>query len=302
MEMVDKESPLILEVALNGITSPARNPAAPATPTEIATDGLRCMEAGAAIVHTHLDDFFLPTAEAAARYLEAYEAILQQRPDAILYPTIALGDTIAERYGHHDILAEAGAIRAGLLDPGSVNLGMMNPDGMPADVDVVYVTSPSDIAYEMEACHRLRLGPNIAIFEAGYLRVILASLAAGTLPAGAFVKFYFSEGGYLGAGEPMFSPPPIVEALDMYLAMLSRHGGATPAWAVAVLGGSLLDSEIADRAVAAGGHLRVGLEDFQDAESNLAEVERARALAERHGRRLATTAETAAILGLPRGV
>lgn len=300
--MSQKTTPAIIEVALNGITSRARNPAAPATTADIAADGLRCMDAGAAVVHSHLTEFFVPPEEAAARYLESYGAILERRPDAILYPTIGMGDSIAQRYGHHDLLAEAGAIRAGLLDPGSVNLGTMTVAGVPADLDIVYVTSPADIAYEMEACRRLRLGPNIAIFEPGYLRVILAAHTAGALPPGAFVKFYFSEGGYVGEGEPMFSAPPIREALDMYLAMLERAGATDLPWAVAVLGGSLLDSEIAERAVAAGGHLRVGLEDFQDAESNVAEVERARALCERFGRRLATTAETSAILGLPRAV
>jgi len=300
--MVEKFGPVILEVALNGITSPMRNPAVPATAAAIAADALACMEAGAAVVHSHVTEFFLPPDEAAASYLESFAAIVERRPDAILYPTIGMGATIAERYGHHDILAEAGVLRAGLLDPGSVNLGTMTSAGMPADADLVYVTSPADIAYEIEACRRLRLGPNIAIFEAGYLRVVLAARRAGALPPGAFVKFYFSEGGYLGDGEPMFSPPPIPEALDMYLAMLAQAGCEDLPWAVAVLGGSLLDSPIAEKAVAAGGHLRVGLEDFQDAESNVVEVQRARRLCERLGRRLATPAETSEILRLPRPV
>ena len=73
----------------------------------------------------------------------------------------------------------------------------------------------------------------------------------------------------------------------------------TAARAVAVLGGSLLGSPIADRAVEQGGHLRVGLEDDMRAKSNLAEVERARRLCEKHGRPLASVAEAAAILELP---
>ncbi len=61
----------------------------------------------------------------------------------------------------------------------------------------------------------------------------------------------------------------------------------------------MLDTPIAEMALERGGHLRVGLEDFFQAESNAAEVERARTLAEKHGRPLATLAEAESMLGLP---
>ena len=116
-------APTLIEVALNGITSKEQNPSVPREPSEIVADALRSFEAGAAIVHTHIDDFALSPEAAAARYLEAYEPIVAARPDAILYPTIGGGSSVAERYGHHEILARSGTIRAGVLDPGSVNLG-----------------------------------------------------------------------------------------------------------------------------------------------------------------------------------
>jgi uncharacterized protein (DUF849 family) len=290
-------APVVLEAALNGVTTPERNPAVPREPDEIATDALACLEAGAAIVHSHPHPM-RPGAEAAAEvYLAAWRPVLAERPDAILYPTAGLGPTIEERYGHHELLARAGAIRCGLVDPGSVNLGGTGPDGLPAPIDFVYANPPSEIRHAVETCRRLGLGPSVAIFEPGFLRVVLAYWRAGRLPPGTLVKLYFSQGGYIGGGEALFGPPPIREALDLYLAML---GGAPIAWAVAVLGGSLLDSPLADLALARGGHLRVGLEDHLDAKSNRAEVERARALCERHGRRLATPTEAAEILGLPR--
>ena len=121
--------PVILEVALNGFTVASTNPALPRTPEEVAADGLRCLDAGASILHSHLDAFALGPEAAAERYHAAYRRILDARPDAILYPTIGFGETIADRYGHHDRLAAAGVIRAGLLDPGSVNLGSIGLDG-----------------------------------------------------------------------------------------------------------------------------------------------------------------------------
>jgi uncharacterized protein (DUF849 family) len=290
---------VVLEVALNGITTPERNPAAPRLPAELARDALDCLDAGAAIVHTHTHEPTRPPREGAALYLEAYRPILAARPDAILYPTTGLGPTFDERYGHHVHLAEAGAIRQGLVDPGSVNFGESGPDGRPLDVDFVYRNGPRDVASMVEHCTRLALGPSVACFEPGFLRAIVAYHRAGLLPPGALVKLYFLERGYLAGGEPHFGVPPIREALDLYLAMLGDCG--LP-WAVAVLGGSLLDSPIAPLALERGGHLRVGLEDFPDAKSNRDEVERARQLCERHGRKLAAPREAATILGLPRTV
>ena len=80
--------PVILEVAVNGVTQPEQNPAVPREPAAIAADALRCLEAGAAIVHSHTHDPIRPADEAAELYLEAFRPILAERPDAILYPTI----------------------------------------------------------------------------------------------------------------------------------------------------------------------------------------------------------------------
>jgi uncharacterized protein (DUF849 family) len=295
---VTKSAPVIVEVALNGVTSPEQNPAVPREPAAIAADALRCLAAGAAIVHTHTHDPIRTAEEAAALYREAYRPVLAERPDAILYPTIGMGEAIEERYGHHESLAAEGLIRQGLLDPGSVNLGSVSKTGAPA-FDYVYANPLSHVHHEVQTCARLGLGPSIAIFEPGFLRVILAYHRAGRLPAGALVKLYFSQGGYFGSGEPSFGAPPIPEALDLYLAMLDGTG--LP-WAVAVLGGPLLETPIAERAVERGGHLRVGLEDHMQGESNVAEVEGARRLCEKHGRPLATPAQAAERLGLPRGV
>jgi uncharacterized protein (DUF849 family) len=289
-------APVILEVAANGVTTRTQNPAVPREPKEIAEDALACLAAGAAIVHTHTHEPALPPAEGAALYLEAYRPILAQRPDALLYPTVAPGRTIEERYGHTALLAEAGAIRCGALDTGSVNLGAAMPDGWPLPMDYVYTNSPNDIRYMAKVCLEQRLGPSVAVFEPGFLRVVLAAEKAGALPPGTLVKLYFSAGGYLGSGEPTFGAPPIREALDLYLAMLK---GSKLPWAVAVIGGSLLDSEIALPALERGGHLRVGLEDFFTAKSNVDEVRRASALCRELGRPLASCAQAEKILGLP---
>src|SRR5207244_5182401 len=119
--------------------------------------------------------------------------------------------------------------------------------------------------------------------------VVLAYHAAGALPPGTLVKFYFSGGGYLGGGAPLWGAPPIVEALDMYLAMLAD---APIPWAVAVLGGSVADTPVARLALERGGHVRVGIEDWDDGPANAAQVTRAAALCNEIGRSVATMADT----------
>jgi 3-keto-5-aminohexanoate cleavage enzyme len=110
------------------------------------------------------------------------------------------------------------------------------------------------------------------------------------------VKFYFSGGGYLGGGAPLWGAPPIIEALEMYLAML---GGAPIPWAVAVLGGNVVDTPVARLALERGGHLRVGIEDWDNGPPNAEQVAAAAALCAEVGRPVATIPRAAAVLGLP---
>ena len=94
--------PVVIEVALNGATQPARNRNVPTTPGAIAEDAIRCIEAGASIVHAHtpIQDFTLPGKEAAERYLAIFQPILAAHPDALLYPTIGAGVDMTARLEH----------------------------------------------------------------------------------------------------------------------------------------------------------------------------------------------------------
>jgi len=216
-------APVIIEVAVNGIASKDRSPHVPCSPAEIAKDALACLAAGAAIVHNHNADFTVDAERAAELYLAAWRPVLQARPDAILYPTIGFGGSMKEKYRHHDILARAEVLRMGLLDPGSLNLGATDADGIPGAPDFVYANSFSDIRHEVDVCARHHLGPSISIFEPGFLRCALAYHRAGRLPAGALVKLYFGgDFDYLGGARRGvgFGLPPTRLSLEAYLAML----------------------------------------------------------------------------------
>lgn len=298
-----QQGPVIIEVAINGVTDKRRNPHVPVSPEEIAADALACLDAGAAIVHNHVDNQTADGAGIAARQLEGWREIAAARPDAILYPTVGFGGGAAARFGHVPILAETGLMQMSVLDPGSVNLGGVDEQGVPGGaIDFIYANSFADIRVAAELCERHRLGPSIAIFEPGFLRTTLAYRRAGRLPAGAFVKLYFGGGAdYLG-GRPngvSFGLPPTEKALAAYLEMLD---GADLPWAVAVVGGDVVASGMAALALERGGHLRVGLEDYAGPRQprNAELVAEAVELARRAGRAVASPAETARILGLPR--
>jgi 3-keto-5-aminohexanoate cleavage enzyme len=294
--MTPLDAPVIIEAALNGVTSKARNANVPATVEEQANDARECVAAGATVIHTHAPNIAVSPAEAADQYAATFRPVVERYPGIVCYPTTGIGPTIEDRYGHVELLDDMGLVRAGFVDTGSVNLGGTGADGLPPNRGYVYTNTFADIAYKMDVCRERGLGPSIAIFEPGFLRVVRAYYDAGALPAGTLVKFYFSQGGYLGGGTPLWGAPAIVEALDLYLAML---GDADIPWAVAVLGGSLLDTPIARAALERGGHLRIGLEDWDAGPTNAEQTTAAAQLCRSVGRNVATIVDAARVLGLP---
>lgn len=292
------DSPLIVEAAINGSARRADAPHVPVTPADQAHDALACIAAGAAVVHQHDDPAVGATGGApamAARSATVYRAVLAREPAALLYPTanFALGPEGVPMWAHHELLAAEGLIRLAVFDPGAASLGRADADGIPRG-GLVYGNSPSDIAHLADRCRALGLGPSVAIFEPGFLRVLLAYHRAGRLPPGAFVKLYF------GGPQRPFGLPPTAAALELYLDLMGSAADEL-AWGVAVLGGDVVACGLAEAAIRRGGHVRVGLEDYAGPRTprNAELVAEVAALAAAHGRATATPAQAAAILGLP---
>jgi uncharacterized protein (DUF849 family) len=292
-------TPVLIEAAVNGETRPDKNPNVPRKPEEIAADVLRCLDAGASLIHAHNDDIRQNGRVAADLYLAAWRPILAQRPGTLWYPTLAVGADMAESLAHVEILAREIGLRVGLCDPGSTNLGGPDAEGLP--VGMVYANSYDGIRWAFEQCTRLRLGPSLAIYEPGFLRTTLAFHRAGRLPAGAMVKLYFGGDYGLFATRPgvSFGLPPTEHALRAYLDLLE---GTDLPWSVSVWGGDLMATPIARLALELGGHLHVGLEEHFHPErkpTNAELVREAAALAASVGRPVATGADAARILRLP---
>jgi 3-keto-5-aminohexanoate cleavage enzyme len=294
--------PVIIEAALNGgRTRATAGPHVPATSTDLVADALACLDAGAAIVHTHALDRTADAARAADLYCEHFLPVLAARPDALLYPTIVFGVAVEERIAHLRLLAERAGLRMGLLEPGSASLTGTAEDGLPRPDPTVYVNTPYDIRYMADRCAEWGLGPSMVIFEPGFLQHALVYLRAGALPAGAFARFTLCGGRSLRGGELVdlvFGLPNRPWALDVYLNLLD--GAALP-WAVSVVSGDVFEHGVARHAIERGGHLRVGLEDWAGDErpTNVQLVERAVEVVRAAGCAVATPTQAADILGLP---
>jgi 3-keto-5-aminohexanoate cleavage enzyme len=284
--------PLIIEAAINGATRKQSNPHVPRSVEEIVASAHASLDAGASIVHHHNDEGLREPRHASAPYRETWTAIYERAPDAVLYPTMGGGGvhtTIRERYAHIEALADAGLLRMAVIDPGSVSLGPLDDEGLPAPVELVYQNTFADVRHMADHCRARGLAAHVSIFEAGFLRIALAYHAARKFPP-AKIQLYFG-----GPASP-FGLPPTAESLDAYLAMLAN---TDLPWMVGVIGGDV-SSTLAELAIERGGHVRVGLEDYAGPgqprnEELVAAIVK---MANRHGRAIATSAEAAEIIGV----
>jgi len=292
---MSRDTPVLIEAAVNGTTTRERNPNVPRTPEEVAADALACIAAGATIIHNHNDDpviDMVTAAHDAQPYVDAWSPVLEKHPGALLYPTMTGGGphtTVERRYGHIPALAEAGVLRMGIVDPGSLNLGGLEPDGAPNASETVYLNSNADVRHMVDTCTGLEVPISFSIFDGSFMRTAVAYVRSGRIQHGGQIKIFF------GSAFASFGIPATEAGLLAYLDIL---GDCPLPWSVALPGGDILESEAGRLAVERGGHLRVGLEDYvgPGQPSNVELVERAVALAAECGRRVATPAEAAAAL------
>ncbi len=288
-------TPVIIEAAINGTTSRDRNPSVPRTPEEIAEEAIRCIEAGASIIHNHNDDPVLDMvtkAHAAGPYVEAWRPVLERHPGVFLYPTMTGGGphtTVEERYGHIPKIAEAGVLRMGIVDPGSVNLGGFDADGAPSASEIVYLNSAADIRHMVDTCTALGVPVSFSIFDGSFMRTAVAYIRSGRIRHGGQIKIFF------GSDFAPFGIPATPAGLEAYLDIL---GDCPLPWSVALPGGDILENEVGRLALERGGHLRVGLEDYagKGEPTNLEIIERTAKLIDEVGRTIATPAQTAELM------
>jgi uncharacterized protein (DUF849 family) len=285
--------PTVVEVAVNGMTTREQNPHVPRTVDEIVADGLRCLDAGASVVHNHNDEpnFGGATRHCATPYLEAWRRLRAARPGLLLHPTMAgltADSTIEERFAHIVELHDAGLLPMATCDAGTLALALPKPDGL-ASLPVNFGNTAADVDWILRWCREREVPVHISIFEPGFLRLVLAHHRAGTLPAAVKIQLY------LGGDRMVFGLPATPGGLAAYLDMLEGTGLT---WMAAVYGGDVFTSGIAAVALERGGHLRVGLEDHHGPRTPTNEelVTEVAALCRASGRRPATVEEAPELL------
>jgi 3-keto-5-aminohexanoate cleavage enzyme len=283
---------VIIEAAINGNAMKKLNPHIPYSPEEIAADAIATCNAGAAIIHFHVRD---PETgrwvQDVPYYAEVYRRA-RARCKALLWPTFPFGDDSAMRFSHFVELARDPATKPdlGAADMGSVNLVSYDPRSKTVrDERVVYRNSYETIRYFLTKSRELGLRPTLQIFDASFIRAALVFLEQGLLSEPLLMKFY------LGGPELPFGMPPTLKSIEAYLDMLK---GVRVNWFAATLGGDNLP--LVPVIVSLGGHVRVGLEDYQytrDGQfSNPQLAEKAAAVIRAMGHEVASPDEARAIL------
>lgn len=284
---------VIIEAAITGNRARADNPNLPITAQEVGEDAAACVEAGAAVIHIHSRDPVTeePTPEDAAPYAAAIRAI-RARCAPLIWPSTPTGENpkpTAERFAFLTELARDPATKPDMagLDMGTLNWTKVI-DGRPGGH--VYVNRVPQLE---EACRmvdeldypRTRL----QMFDPNCVRTTLAFLKLGLLREPLALTLYF------GGENVLIGFPPSREALEAYVAMLH---GVRAVWFASVIGGDVL--ELAPTAVALGGHLRVGLEDYvyDGRITNAQIVARAAAIVRAAGHEVASIAEAREMLGV----
>lgn len=272
-------SPVIVTVAITGsVPRTSDNPALPVTPAQQIESTHAAFEAGAALVHIHVREPDQSPSSDPDLFRQVQEGVRKHCPGMIIqFSTGGRGRTPAQRSAALEFRPDMAS-----LSTGSVNFP-----------SIVYENQPplvNELADKMKL-HGVK--PEIEIFDLSHIHGAKRLVDEGRLDKHAHLQFV------LGVRNAM----PAVERLLKILVDEASTVLPDATWTAAGIGRH--QSEVADWALALGGHVRTGLEDnirvTKDrlAAGNVELVKLAVDLVARHGRRLATPAEARAMLRLP---
>ena len=271
-------SPCIVCVAITGsVAQKSDNPAVPITVAEQIESTHEAFDSGAAIAHCHVrKPDGSPTSD-PDRFAELMEGLRRHCPGMIVQ--LSTGG----RSG-------AGKERGGMLplrpDMASLSVGSVN---FPTRV---YENGPDLVDWLSALMREHEVLPEIESFDLSHIFQAAAMVRDGRLPPKPYVQIVMGVKNAMPADKATF---------DFMVATIRRLLPDS-LWCAAGIGRHQI--ELNEWAIAAGGHVRTGLEDNVRldrqtlAPSNGALVRRAADIAERHGRPVATPAEARALLGL----
>ena len=258
--------PLILTVAPNGAYKQAADhPALPLTPSHLAAEAKRCLDAGAAMLHLHIRDPEGRHSLDAAGYREALSVVHAAVGNALV---LQVTSEAAKVYAAPAQIAMVYSVR-----PEAVSVGLREVD-QPA-------IGAAGLAEFFGWLARERVMTQVILYDLADLLRWQALRADGTVPdAPWFLLFVLGR----------YSAGQVSSPLDL-LPFVQAHSGPEP-WAMCAFGAT--EHACATAAAALGGHVRVGFEnnlllkDGSIAPDNAALVMQAADAARCLGRPLAT--------------
>lgn len=273
---------LIINLAPTGmVPTKDQTPHVPITPDEILEDVERCRALGVSIVHVHARDEDGRPTHRKEYFAPIIEAIRRFDPELIVCATCS-GRYATELDQRAEVLELEGDARP---DMASLTVGSNNFQTQAS------VNPPEIIKGLAERMAARGIKPELEVFEPGMLHYARYLSGRSVIPEHCYVNVLL---GNLGTS------PATPGSLDAFLSMMPE----TWTWAVAGLGRYQLEANMLG--IAAGGHVRVGLEDniwWDKGRTELATnsmlVERIVRLAEIAERPIATPREVRERLGLP---
>ena len=266
---------LIITAAVTGsLPTRARTPHVPITPAEIVEAGVRCEQAGAAVIHVHARN---PQDESPSTDVRLFEEMYHGLKAATkLIIQISTGGRAGMAYEYRSDRLELRPEMASLTT-GSVNFP-----------DAVYANSPELITRLATDMQRLGIKPEMEIFDVSMIRNAVELAEKGLAETPLHFDFVMGLKGAI---------PATIENL-VHLKN-SIPAGAT--WTVAGIGPAQL--VVNTHAILMGGHVRVGLEDNiylrkGELAPNERFVERMVRLAAEFGRAVATPDQARRIMHL----
>jgi 3-keto-5-aminohexanoate cleavage enzyme len=285
--------PLIVTCACTGDHRKRDHPSLPTSAAEQAEVAMAAFAAGARIIHIHGRDAGDPdrTSHDPQRYLRINEEMRAAAPEILIDNT----QTVAEvAIDPHEILGKVHYYKSAPLtakpDLMALNPGPMTFRGTAEWPSGVTITTFDETERTAYALREAGIKPQVFLYHPGHLDLLEYLIAKQALDAPYFVQLVFGQQSGINAGP------------DSVLYML-RNLPPGCVFQTCALG--LLAIQVHTLALLLGGHARTGLEDSllyqkdQPAVDNAQLVARVVRIAHELGRRVATPAETRAMLGLP---
>lgn len=303
-----KSPKVIITCAVTGsIHTPSMSPHLPVTPEEITDAAVGAAEAGAAMIHLHarVPETGLPdqSPEAFGKFLPQ----IKQRTNAVLNLTTGggIGMTVEQRVRPSAVFRPEVA---------SLNMGSMNFATFPMlnrfkefkhDWERSYIentkgnvfkNSFEDIEYILKTCAETGTRFEFECYDTAHLYNLAYFVETGLVKPPFFVQTVFGILGGIGTHP---------EDISHMKRTADRLFGDSYKWSV--LGAGRHQMRIAAQAASMGGNVRVGLEDSlwdgpgKLAESNAAQVRRARQIIEGLGLEIASPDEAREMLDLKGG-